>query len=98
MAATATSAAGGGGSTNCAEAYEDMFKEITRKLYGEETGHGIPSLAPPIAQLATTGPTLPEGERSFTTLISDRAAHTLEFDSSGAANSECDCQFSTTST
>lgn len=51
------------------EAYEDMFKEITRKLYGEETGHGLHTLGTPIAHVATSGPTLPEGERSFTTLV-----------------------------
>lgn len=61
------------------ETYEDMFKEITRKLYGEETGHGLHTLGTPIAHVATTGPTLPEGERSFTTLISDRAGNTMDF-------------------
>lgn len=53
------------------EAYEDMFKEITRKLYGEETGHGLHTLGTPVAQLvASGGPTVPEGDRSFTTLVS----------------------------
>lgn len=56
-------------STNV-EAYEDMFKEITRKLYGEETGHGLHTLGTPVAHVATGGPTAPEGERSFTTLVS----------------------------
>lgn len=51
------------------EAYEDMFKEITRKLYGEETGHGLHTLGTPVAHVATGGPTVPEGERSFTTLV-----------------------------
>lgn len=51
------------------EAYEDMFKEITRKLYGEETGHGLHTLGTPVAHVATGGPTAPEGERSFTTLV-----------------------------
>lgn len=101
MAATASSAATSTTSTATVaapgtagvETYEDMFKEITRKLYGEETGHGLHSLGPPIAQLATTGPTLPEGERSFTTLISDRPTGTGEFElnSSGTANSELIC-------
>lgn len=51
------------------EVYEDMFKEITRKLYGEETGHGLLTLGTPVAHVATAGPTVPEGERSFTTLV-----------------------------
>lgn len=55
--------------TTGVEAYEDMFKEITRKLYGEETGHGLHTLGTPVAHVATGGPTVPEGERSFTTLV-----------------------------
>lgn len=55
---------------NVEAAYEDMFKEITRKLYGEETGNGLHTLGTPVAHIATTGPTAPEGERSFTTLVS----------------------------
>lgn len=55
--------------TNVEAAYEDMFKEITRKLYGEETGNGLHTLGTPVAHIATTGPTAPEGERSFTTLV-----------------------------
>lgn len=56
------------------EAYEDMFKEITRKLYGEETGHGLHTLGTPVAHVVTTGgPTAPEGERSFTTLVCIRS-------------------------
>lgn len=49
-----------------------MFKEITRKLYGEETGNGLHTLGTPVAQVATSGPTaVPEGEqRSFTNLVS----------------------------
>lgn len=58
------------------EAYEDMFKEITRKLYGEETGHGLHTLGTPVAHVATGGPTVPEGERSFTTLVRIRVAYT----------------------
>lgn len=54
------------------EVYEDMFKEITRKLYGEETGHGLLTLGTPVAHVATAGPTVPEGERSFTTLVRSR--------------------------
>lgn len=57
-------------SSNVEAAYEDMFKEITRKLYGEETGNGLHTLGTPVAQVATTGPTAPEGERSFTNLVS----------------------------
>ncbi|XP_055923341.1 protein charlatan isoform X2 [Eupeodes corollae] len=62
-------------------AYEDMFKEITRKLYGEETGNGLHTLGTPVAQVATSGPTAPEGERSFTNLI-DRSvvAPTIEYE------------------
>ncbi|XP_055853768.1 protein charlatan isoform X6 [Episyrphus balteatus] len=65
-------------------AYEDMFKEITRKLYGEETGNGLHTLGTPVAQVATSGPTAPEGERSFTNLVRlpiDRSvAPTIEYD------------------
>lgn len=59
--------------SNVEAAYEDMFKEITRKLYGEETGNGLHTLGTPVAQVATTGPTAaPEGEqRSFTNLVSN---------------------------
>lgn len=45
------------------EAYEDMFKEITRKLYGEDASH---SLQTPAAHI--TGAT--DAERSFTNLVS----------------------------
>ena len=34
------------------EAYEDMFKEITRKLYGEESAHGLYPHNTQVAQLA----------------------------------------------
>jgi len=59
-------------SSNVEATYEDMFKEITRKLYGEETGNGLHTLGTPVAQVATSGPTaVPEGEqRSFTNLVS----------------------------
>ncbi|XP_058065458.1 uncharacterized protein LOC131215097 [Anopheles bellator] len=55
------------------EAYEDMFKEITRKLYGEESAHGLyphNTQVAQLAQLAPGGPIAPPegGERSFTTL------------------------------
>lgn len=43
------------------EAYEDMFKEITKKLYGEEASQ---SLHTPIAHIT------PDVERSFTNLVS----------------------------
>lgn len=56
--------------SNVEAAYEDMFKEITRKLYGDETGSGMHTLGTPMAQIATTGPTAPDGERSFTNLVS----------------------------
>lgn len=52
------------------ETYEDMFKEITRKLYGEETGHGLHTLGTPVAtHVSSANSTVPEGERSFTTLV-----------------------------
>lgn len=52
------------------EAYEDMFKEITRKLYGDESAHGLYPHNTQVAQLAPGAPTAPPdgGERSFTTL------------------------------
>lgn len=65
------------------EAYEDMFKEITRKLYGEESTHGLYPHNTQVAQLAgptSAGPTIPEGERSFTTLVSDRSLAQLDYD------------------
>lgn len=43
------------------EAYEDMFKEITKKLYGEEASQ---SLHTPMAHAAL------DVERSFTNLVS----------------------------
>lgn len=94
MAATASSAAANTSTTSTVslaggpggvEAYEDMFKEITRKLYGEETGHGLHTLGTPLATLATTGPTLPEGERSFTTLA---AGNSVDFANELNQNSE----------
>ncbi|XP_055372468.1 protein charlatan isoform X3 [Condylostylus longicornis] len=66
--------------SNVEAVYEDMFKEITRKLYGEETGNGLHTLGTPVAHVATTGPTAPEGERSFTTLISDRNLNTIDYE------------------
>lgn len=58
-----------------------MFKEITRKLYGEESTHGLYPHNTQVAQLASTaGPTIPEGERSFTTLVSDRSLAQLDYD------------------
>ncbi|GAB0087836.1 protein charlatan [Sergentomyia squamirostris] len=70
--------------TTGVEAYEDMFKEITRKLYGEETGHGLHTLGTPMAHVATSGPTLPEGERSFTTLMADRTLTTIEYENNAS--------------
>ncbi|CAO1440396.1 unnamed protein product [Diamesa hyperborea] len=62
------------------ESYEDMFKEITRKLYGDESAHGLyPINNAQVAQLATPSAP-PEGERSFTTLVSDRSLVQLEYD------------------
>lgn len=85
-ASSATTTSASAAATAGVEAYEDMFKEITRKLYGAETGHGLHGT--PIAQVATGGHlTLPEGERSFTTLISDRAGNSLEFPNDLNANS-----------
>ncbi|XP_017069151.1 protein charlatan isoform X5 [Drosophila eugracilis] len=80
--------AASGQSSNVEATYEDMFKEITRKLYGEETGNGLHTLGTPVAQVATSGPTaVPEGEqRSFTNLqqLDRSAAPSIEYESSGA--------------
>lgn len=80
MAATQTSASSGVAAAGVESAYEDMFKEITRKLYGTEAGHGLHG-TPVACQVATSGHLSlpPEGERSFTTLISDRPGNTIEF-------------------
>ncbi|XP_070068877.1 protein charlatan isoform X4 [Drosophila takahashii] len=79
--------AASGQSSNVEATYEDMFKEITRKLYGEETGNGLHTLGTPVAQVATSGPTaVPEGEqRSFTNLqqLDRSAAPSIEYESSG---------------
>lgn len=48
------------------EAYEDMFKEITKKLYGEEASQ---SLHTPMAHAAL------DVERSFTNLVSPLSPH-----------------------
>lgn len=76
-----------------------MFKEITRKLYGDESAHGLyPINNAQVAQLAQTPSAPPEGkrtsrcvrdflikvqfvgERSFTTLVSDRSLAQLEYE------------------
>ncbi|XP_021707179.1 protein charlatan isoform X4 [Aedes aegypti] len=66
------------------EAYEDMFKEITRKLYGDESGHGLyphNTQVAQVAQLASGAPAAPEGgERSFTTLVSDRNIAQIDYE------------------
>nr|XP_029721022.1 protein charlatan isoform X2 [Aedes albopictus] len=66
------------------EAYEDMFKEITRKLYGDESGHGLyphNTQVAQVAQLASGAPAAPEGgERSFTTLVSDRSTAQIDYE------------------
>lgn len=47
------------------ESYEDMFKEITRKLYGDESAHGLyPINNAQVAQLAQTPSAPPEGKLS----------------------------------
>ncbi|XP_033156053.1 protein charlatan isoform X5 [Drosophila mauritiana] len=83
--------AASGQSSNVEATYEDMFKEITRKLYGEETGNGLHTLGTPVAQVATSGPTaVPEGEqRSFTNLqqLDRSAAPSIEYESSAAGAS-----------
>jgi hypothetical protein len=66
------------------EAYEDMFKEITRKLYGDESAHGLYPHNTQVAQLAPGTPSAPEGERSFTTLVSDRSLAQIDYEN--AAN------------
>ncbi|XP_017108238.2 protein charlatan isoform X2 [Drosophila bipectinata] len=81
--------AASGQTSNVEATYEDMFKEITRKLYGEETGNGLHTLGTPVAQVATSGPTaVPEGEqRSFTNLqqLDRSTAPSIEYESSAAA-------------
>lgn len=58
-----------------------MQKEITRKLYGDESAHGLyPINNAQVAQLAQTPSAPPEGERSFTTLVSDRNLAQLEYE------------------
>ncbi|XP_043644078.1 protein charlatan isoform X1 [Drosophila teissieri] len=83
--------AASGQSSNVEATYEDMFKEITRKLYGEETGNGLHTLGTPVAQVATSGPTaVPEGEqRSFTNLqqLDRSAAPSIEYESSATGAS-----------
>ncbi|XP_031630013.1 protein charlatan [Contarinia nasturtii] len=51
------------------EAYEDMFKEITRKLYGEESSQNVQT---PV-NITPTTPVL-DAERSFSNLLSDRTS------------------------
>lgn len=67
------------------EAYEDMFKEITRKLYGDESAHGLYPHNTQVAQVAQLAPGAPSaapegGERSFTTLVSDRNITTIDYE------------------
>lgn len=67
------------------EAYEDMFKEITRKLYGDESAHGLYPHNTQVAQVAQLAPGAPAaapegGERSFTTLVSDRNITTIDYE------------------
>lgn len=70
--------------TTGVEAYEDMFKEITRKLYGDESAHGLYPHNTQVAQLAPGTPAAPEGgERSFTTLVSDRNLAQMDYDNGG---------------
>lgn len=52
------------------EAYEDMFKEITKKLYGEEASQ---SLHTPMAHAAL------DVERSFTNLVSQFFSYVCVF-------------------
>jgi hypothetical protein len=50
-------------------------------LYGDESAHGLyPINNAQVAQLAQTPSAPPEGERSFTTLVSDRNLAQLEYD------------------
>lgn len=70
-------------SSNVEAAYEDMFKEITRKLYGEEAGNnnnnnnGMQSMGnnqqpqqQHVSQVTTSAQTESHGERSFNNLVS----------------------------
>lgn len=79
--------------SNVEATYEDMFKEITRKLYGDETGNGMHTLGTPIAQIATTGPTAPDGERSFTNLVSIQLMRSALVSSTGSFQSLCNLVF-----
>lgn len=79
--------------SNVEATYEDMFKEITRKLYGDETGNGMHTLGTPIAQIATTGPTAPDGERSFTNLVSIQLMRSALVNSTGSVQSLCNLVF-----
>lgn len=45
------------------EAYEDMFKEITRKLYGDASEANQSTTAPVLGSI------IPDVERSFTNLV-----------------------------
>lgn len=81
-------------SSNVEAAYEDMFKEITRKLYGEEAGNnnnnnnGMQSMGnnqqpqqQHVSQVTTSAQT-ESGERSFNNLVSFVASFnslTLEY-------------------
>lgn len=79
--------------SNVEATYEDMFKEITRKLYGDETGNGMHTLGTPIAQIATTGPTAPDGERSFTNLVSIQLMRSPLVSNTGSFQSLCNLVF-----
>lgn len=79
--------------SNVEATYEDMFKEITRKLYGDETGNGMHTLGTPIAQIATTGPTAPDGERSFTNLVSIQLMRSALVSNTGSFQSLCNLVF-----
>lgn len=52
------------------EAYEDMFKEITRKLYGEVSSETSQNLHTPSSSAAShITPAVPDVERTFTNLV-----------------------------
>ncbi|XP_055313876.1 protein charlatan [Sitodiplosis mosellana] len=61
------------------EVYEDMFKEITRKLYGE-VSESSQSLQTPATHIAPIGPDV---ERSFINLLSDRNGTLNDFEHGG---------------
>lgn len=73
------------------ESYEDMFKEITRKLYGEESAHGLyPINNAQVAQLAQTPSAPPEGELNI--IIFHSTFVLYQCSSIGTHTKRCHCR------